>query len=154
MYCEHANTDPRYMRRVTYVPELLCYPELEALELQNNHIDKVAEQPGLSALASLNLSSNLLRHTSALQSLRFLVSLTELQLTGNAAEQHPGSAFLLPVNLGTPPRLMVNTVWGPVHHGIHTFSYLRDYDKRAMSVSWCRLPEETGCERTLSGCSR
>ena len=80
----------RCMHRVTFVPELLCYPKLEALELQNNQIDRVAEQRGLSALASLDLSFNLLHHASVLQSLRFLVSLTELQLTGNAMEQHPG----------------------------------------------------------------
>ncbi len=78
------------MHRVTCVPELLCYQQLAMLELQNNHIGKIAEQRGLSALVSLNMSANLLQHASELQNLRLLVSLTELQLTCNAMEQQPG----------------------------------------------------------------
>ena len=78
------------MHRVTFVPELLCYGELATLELQNNRIDRIAEQQYLSALTSLNMSANLLQHASGLQSLRLLVSLTELQLTCNAMEDQPG----------------------------------------------------------------
>ena len=77
------------------MPELLCYGELATLELQNNCIDRIAEQRYLSALTSLDMSANLLQHVSGLQRLRLLVRLTELQLTCNAMEEQPGWALLL-----------------------------------------------------------
>ena len=78
-----------YMLRIFRVPQLLCYPELAELELDHNLIGTVAEQRGLSALTSLSMSFNQLQHVSTLKSLQLLVSLTMLELKGNAMKQDP-----------------------------------------------------------------
>lgn len=87
-----------YMLRITYVPQLLCYPELATLDLTFNSISMVAEQRGLSVLTSLEMSYNRLQHVSMLKSLQLLVSLTVLDLQGNAMTQNSRQAPLLPIH--------------------------------------------------------
>ena len=87
----------RHMLRITCLPQLLCYPELKELSLEDNLIGTVAEQRGLSALERLDMSSNQLQHVSMLRSLRLLVSLTDLRLEGNAMEQDPRQVCCCPL---------------------------------------------------------